>query len=192
MSPLLNRLALTTIAFITISSFQPYSQTAMAQTYQTVKQSQQFFKRGNKLYKRGKFAAAATAFQQAKQLHPTFDHAYSLGMTYLNSLQNAKAIPVFREAIQLEPNHRTAPFAYSHIGKAYLNLRQYAKAIAAYQQATIRLPKNTYFHENLGIAYHLNGQFPQAVRAYEQALKLKPNNPDIRKVLEKARTGRKP
>jgi tetratricopeptide (TPR) repeat protein len=181
-----------TIATLTIATFAASIVPAIAQTPEAIQQSQQRFKRGQQLYQRGELEAAAQAFQQAQQLHPTFDHAYYLGVTYLNALQNDRAIPAFEAAIALDPAHESVGWAYSHIGKAHLNLKQYDAAIVAYQQATNRLPQTATIVENLGIAYHLNGQYSEAIQAYEQALRLNPANPDIRQVLEKARTRQKP
>lgn len=161
-------------------------QPSQAQSNQAVEQSQQLFSRGQKLYQRGKFEAAAAALRQAQQLHPTFQSAYLLGVSYLNALENFQAIPAFAEAIAIAPKHPAVADAYSHIGKAYLNLKQYPPAIAAYQQAVLRQSQNATFQENLGIAYHLDGQYDKAIAAYQQALRLKPDNPDIRKMLQRA------
>jgi tetratricopeptide (TPR) repeat protein len=179
------------IVALTIALIIP-SLVATAQTPAAIQQSQQRFQRGQQLYQRGELEAAAAAFQQAQQLHPTFDHAYTLGVTYLNALQNANAIPAFTTAIQLDPEHESVAWAYSHIGKAHLNLKQYPQAIAAYQQATARRPQDPTIAANLGIAYHLNGQFEAAIQAYEQSLRLKPANPDIRQVLNQAQARQKP
>jgi tetratricopeptide (TPR) repeat protein len=187
-----SRLTQLTIATLTIATFAASIVPAIAQTPEAIQQSQQRFKRGQLLYQRGELEAAAQAFQQAQQLHPTFDHAYYLGVTYLNALQNDQAIPAFEAAIALDPEHESVGWAYSHIGKAQLNLKQYDRAIAAYQQATRRLPQTATIAANLGIAYHLNGQYNEAIQAYEQALQLNPANPDIRQVLTKAQARQKP
>jgi tetratricopeptide (TPR) repeat protein len=185
----LPRLAIVALTIVTLTAFVL---PAIAQTPAAIQQSQQRFKRGQQLYQRGELEAAAEAFQQAQQLHPTFDHAYTLGVTYLNALQNDRAIPAFEAAIALDPEHASVGWAYSHIGKAQLNRKQYDAAIVAYQQAASRLPQTATIVENLGIAYHLNGQYGEAIQAYEQALRLNPTNSDIRQVLEKARTRQKP
>jgi tetratricopeptide (TPR) repeat protein len=187
-----SRLTQLTIATLTIASLAASIVPATAQTPEAIQQSQQRFKRGQQLYQRGELEAAAQAFQQAQQLHPTFDHAYYLGVTYLNALQNEPAIPAFEAAIALDPEHESVGWAYSHIGKAHLNLKQYDAAIVAYQQANRRLPRTATIVSNLGIAYHLNGQYDDAIQTYEQALQLNPANPDIRQVLEKARKHEKP
>jgi tetratricopeptide (TPR) repeat protein len=188
--PILHRTANAIIA-LTIALIIP-SLVATAQTPEAIQQAQQRYQRGQQLSQRGELEEAAQAFQQAQQLHPTFDHAYTLGVTYLNALQNTNAIPAFATAIQLDPEHESVAWAYSHIGKAHLNLKQYPQAIAAYQQATARRPQDPTIAANLGIAYHLNGQFDAAIQAYEQSLRLKPANPDIRQVLTQAQARQKP
>jgi tetratricopeptide (TPR) repeat protein len=176
------------IALVTITA----AIAATAQTPEAIQQSQQRFQRGQQLAQRGELEAAAQAFAQAQQLHPTFDHAYTLGVTYLSVLQNANAIPAFETAIALDPEHESVAWAYSHIGKSYLNLKQYQPAIAAYQQATNRRPQDPTIAANLGIAYHLNGQFDAAIQAYDQSLRLNPANPDIRQVRAQAQSRQKP
>jgi tetratricopeptide (TPR) repeat protein len=178
-------IVLTTIGLLPIAPTR-------AQTAEAIQQSQQLFQRGKQLYQRGEFDSAAKAFHQSQQLHPTFDHAYALGVAYLNALQNDQAIPAFEAAIQIDPDRETVAYAYAHIGKAQLNLQQYPAAIVAYQQALNRRPTDAAIAENLGIAYHLNHQFDAAAQTYEQALRLNPNHPDLRRMLEKARTRQKP
>jgi tetratricopeptide (TPR) repeat protein len=163
-----------------------------AQTAAAIQQAQQLYQRGKQLNQRGEFDSAAKAFHQSQQLHPTFDHAYALGVAYLNALQNDQAIPAFEAAIRLDPDRETVAYAYAHIGKAQLNLQQYPAAIAAYQQAQRRRPTDPAILENLGLAYHLNGQFPEATQTYEQALRLTPNHPDLRHMLTQARSRQKP
>ncbi|MBY0404951.1 MAG: tetratricopeptide repeat protein, partial [Cyanobacteria bacterium] len=83
----------------------------------------------------------------------------------------AKAIPLLRQAIALDPNFHTP---YYNLGYLMMRGKRNQEAIACFEQALILDPKDFKTYNNLGSLYQLMGDFSKALSCFQKAVKLKP------------------
>jgi len=95
---------------------------------------------------------------------------------YLNRKEYELAIPLYKKAIQLDPNNISA---IHDLGRIYKEKGFYEAAIHYYSEA-IEIDKSyTIAYNSCGFAYYKLKQFDKALDNYHKALKLEPNNGDI-------------
>jgi len=85
-----------------------------------------------------------------------------------------EAIPLYKEAVQLEPDF--AP-AQRELGQTYLTLKRYEEAIPHLGQAAQLEPANSTIHLDLGQALWKAGRLGQALQSLERAAELDPADP---------------
>jgi FKBP-type peptidyl-prolyl cis-trans isomerase 2/lipoprotein NlpI len=84
-----------------------------------------------------------------------------------------EAIPLYQQAIKLNPKHSGA---FYNLGVVFQKLGQIDKAIVYYEIA-IGLTQNLIeAHHNLGIAYKDKGQFDEAIICFQRVLQLQPDH----------------
>ena len=94
------------------------------------------------------------------------------GINYWKMGAYAKAVDVYQQAIDIDPNFKEAHY---NLGIACWNLREYAKAVDAYQQALDIDPNFRDAYYNLGATYFQQRQYSKAVDAYQHAVDIDPN-----------------
>jgi tetratricopeptide (TPR) repeat protein len=87
----------------------------------------------------------------------------------------AKAEPVYKEIIALEPNE---PANYLALAKLYEDAGRYDDAEAQYDKATSVKPNDPSVLAAKAGYYNRQGDFPKTIAALEQAAALEPNNPE--------------
>jgi tetratricopeptide (TPR) repeat protein len=87
----------------------------------------------------------------------------------------AKAEPVYKEIIQLEPNE---PANYMAIAQLYEDAGRYEEAEAQLQRAKEVKPNDASVYTALAAFYNRQGDFDKTIDALTQAANLAPNNPE--------------
>lgn len=89
---------------------------------------------------------------------------YNLGRSYLLIDQSSVAIPLFREAIKINPD---LTGAYSDLGAALIKDKRYKEAITLLEKNMDRLDEIPEVYFNLGVAYYNSGYPAKARRELE-------------------------
>jgi putative PEP-CTERM system TPR-repeat lipoprotein len=84
-----------------------------------------------------------------------------------------KAIPFFRQAIQLEPRWS---IPYVNLGNLYLGTGKFDEAIAVLEVAVKQTPESYVVRFGLAFAHHQAGNVAQAIEGYERVLKDNPQS----------------
>ncbi len=128
--------------------------------------------RGIHFAQRGKFAQAATYFQQAIALNPTEAEFHNnLGIALTEQGKPTEAIACYQQALRLNPNYAQA---YYNLGNTFKEQYQFDQAAEAYQQAIHLNPNIATMHLNLGNVLQEQHQFAEAIACYQRALALNP------------------
>src|SRR5208282_3067271 len=101
----------------------------------------------------------------------TAAEAFSIASQYWSTGQLAAAERMFRNVLELVPNHAQAQHA---LGKVAAQARNLEQAIAYLRGATESEPANAGYWNDLGGAYSMAGKYAEAAAACEQALRLRP------------------
>ena len=121
----------------------------------------------------GQYEKAAEQFQQAMQLEPANERAYtSLAGAYQHLNQPDKAEETYRRAIAVRPQYWRG---YSFLGSFYIAQAEYEKAAAMFRRATELDPESYLAFNNLGAALLYAGKDDEAAQAFEKSLALRPN-----------------
>jgi len=140
-------------------------------------------------FEAGDYDAAEALLLQAMAKAPTYANVYNmLGFIAGHRNDPEKAVALFRQALNLNPNYTEARLNLSltlaEMG-AYEQAAQEASALEAREPATPqRLSlgirgKLANGHAELGKKYHELGMYAEALAEYDMALRLCPNFPDI-------------
>ena len=81
----------------------------------------------------------------------------------------------------------TAPEDYFNAGQDLLKNHDFAKAIEYFHEAVDERPDYWQAYQLLGEAYYQNANRTEAVVAMEESLKLHPNNPELKKFMNKVK-----
>jgi serine/threonine-protein kinase len=120
----------------------------------------------------GQYEKAAEQFQQAVQLEPANDRAYtSLAGAYQHLNQPDKAEETYKRAIAVRPQYWRV---YSFLGSFYIAQAEYDKAAAEFQRSTALDPDSYLAFNNLGAAFLYAGKDAEATQAFEKSLALRP------------------
>ena len=121
----------------------------------------------------GHYEKAAEQFQQAMQLEPANERAYtSLAGAYQHLNQPDKAEETYKRAIAVRPQYWRG---YSFLGTFYIAQAEYEKAAAMFRRATELDPESYLAFNNLGAALLYAGKDDEAAQAFEKSLALRPN-----------------
>ncbi len=130
---------------------------------------------GHALERKGRIAEAEKQLGATIRRWPRWAEPYhSLGMLYANQGENQKAIPLFRQTLQLSPSHRRAR---SHLATLLAISAASPEAIEQARQAILADPWSATAHYNLAILYARQGQTEQAKATFREAIRLNPNFP---------------
>ena len=140
-------------------------------------------KKGNELYKEGKYAEALSYFQTFVKENPKqFQVGINLGNCYMQLKKYENAIDAFKlvlEGFKIEnPNlmgNEKAATICASIGEAYSALNNLEQAAAYYKQSmTILPPKDAAVAYNVAEILFNSGVIDQAIEYYKLAASLKP------------------
>lgn len=73
---------------------------------------------------------------------------------------------------------------YFERGNFHIDKKEYGKAIEQYQNALLLEPDSAIIHAALGWAYYNVGMLDAAILQAEEVNRLKPNDPELQKILE--------
>lgn len=142
--------------------------------------------RGVLLAAMGQFEAALGSFDRATEVKPD-DYVlwYMRGNLLTKDLRDYnKALDSYERSLQIKPDFADA---WTGKGKAFYELGQYHAALMAFDQSL-------QYDANLAVAWMLKGrtliavgQRQAAIVAFQQALRLKPNDPEILRMLAATR-----
>jgi len=120
----------------------------------------------------GQYEKAAEQFQQAVQLDPANDRAYtSLAGAYQHLNQPDKAEDTYKRAIAVRPQYWRV---YSFLGSFYIAQAEYEKAAAMFRRSTELDPDSYLAFNNLGAAFLYAGKDDEASRAFEKSIAIRP------------------
>ena len=121
----------------------------------------------------GQYEKAAEQFQQAVQLDPVNDQAYSnLAKAYQNLNQLDKAEETYKREISVRPDYHRG---YSGLGVFYFGQAQYDKAQAMFEKAVTLKPDSYANYRNLGGTLLYEGKDEEATRALEKSIAIRPS-----------------
>jgi tetratricopeptide (TPR) repeat protein len=121
----------------------------------------------------GQYEKAAEQFQQAVQLEPTNDRAYSnLAGAYQHLHQPDKAEETYKRALAVRPQYWRS---YTFLGAFYVAQAEYDKAAAMWRRATELDPDSYIAFNGLGAALLYLGKDDEAAPAFEKSIALRPN-----------------
>ncbi len=120
----------------------------------------------------GQYEKAAEQFQQAVQLEPANDRAYtSLAGAYQHLNQPDKAEETYKRAISVRPQYWRV---YSFLGGFYIAQAEYDKAAAMFRRSTELDPDSSLAFNNLGAAFLYAGKDDEATQAFEKSTEIRP------------------
>jgi serine/threonine-protein kinase len=121
----------------------------------------------------GQYEKAAEQFQQAVQLDPVNDQAYShLAEAYQNLNQLDKAEETYKREIRVRPEYHRG---YSGLGAFYFGQAEYDKAQAMFEKAVALKPDSYGNYRNLGGTLLYEGRDEEATRALEKSIAIRPS-----------------
>jgi serine/threonine protein kinase/tetratricopeptide (TPR) repeat protein len=121
----------------------------------------------------GQYEKAAEQFQQAVELEPANDRAYTnLAGAYQHLNQPDKAEETYKRAIAVRPQYWRA---YNMLGVFYANQAEYEKAAAMSQRATELDPDSYLAFNSLGAALLYEGKDDEARQAFEKSIAIRPS-----------------
>jgi tetratricopeptide (TPR) repeat protein len=134
--------------------------------------SEKMFLKSQKMFEERKLDQAVRVLENIIAKDPTYLKAYySLGYTYMEKDENAKAERILLKAIELSPKWDTA---HLQLGKAYENQQKWEQALSSYQQAVNLNPENPHARMHLGIIHQVLGNLKSSVQelqvAYQSSL----------------------
>ncbi|WP_268542157.1 tetratricopeptide repeat protein [Candidatus Nitrosotenuis cloacae] len=101
------------------------------------------------------------------------EETYSNGITEFNLGNTKKALALFSQVLQEDPNHVGALIRQGNIlGK----LGRYNEAITSYDSALRIEPENALAQVNKGLALHYLERYDDAILCYDKILESKPSN----------------
>jgi tetratricopeptide (TPR) repeat protein len=122
----------------------------------------------------GQYEKAAEQFQQAVQLDPTNDRAYtSLAGAYQHLNQPDKAEETYKRAIAVRPQYWRV---YSYLGSFYIAQADYEKAATMFRRAAELDPESYLAFNNVGAALLYAGKDDEARQAFEKSINLRPSH----------------
>lgn len=134
--------------------------------------SEEYYKHGLEVIKKGGFDEAIAAWEKALELNPAMFPAYEkLGKAYYTQGKFDKAGQVYRKEIELKPDD---PMIYYSLGVVYRMNEQYDDAVSMQQKAISLNPKLALAYNELGLTYCKQRKLDEAIDAHKKALELDP------------------
>jgi choline-sulfatase len=140
---------------------------------------------GLRLYREGRFAAAARLLRRVSETSPpSFNVQYYLGRSLLDSQRYAEAIPYLRKAAEMAPTRRTlsglaaAPI-YAWLAEAYAGAGQMSSALQTLDTALAVAPANAELLRAKGSLLLRQGDLGGARAALEKARSVNAGEPRL-------------
>jgi tetratricopeptide (TPR) repeat protein len=102
---------------------------------------------------------------------PTIPEALTLALQYHQAGHVTQAEHVYRQILQVQPNHADALHL---LGVAASQQGRQHQAVDFIAQAIAIDGRQAHYHNNLGEVYRLSGRIPEAIASYQRALRLLP------------------
>ncbi|MBZ5578362.1 MAG: protein kinase [Acidobacteriia bacterium] len=124
---------------------------------------------GRLLYRQGRLADAAEAFQEASAVAPQVALPLTnAGSMYLMMNRRDDAISAFQQSLRAAPNE----LAYLNLGNLSFEDRDYRKALDYYDKARDANPRSHETFRNIGDCYDVLGNRSRMVESYSRAAEL--------------------
>jgi ribosomal protein S12 methylthiotransferase accessory factor len=98
------------------------------------------------------------------------------GLCRLNAGDPQAALPLLREALDLDPAEPEIPSVYSYIGVALKESGRYAEALDSLAQGVRLDPERTDLHNLMGFCHYKLGEHEKAVAAFRKVIELDPSS----------------
>ncbi len=93
-------------------------------------------------------------------------HIRGMADYYLDSKEYRKAIPLYKQSIEIDKNNHTVYFSYNNLGVIYTQIKQYKKALS-YLKKACNAPKEHkaygYCYESISACFYKMGKIDQAI-----------------------------
>lgn len=121
---------------------------------------------------------AINQITKATEIYPDFYHAYyNLGLAYQAKKDHKKALEVFQQVLNIQPNHINTHY---YMGMSYGSGFNDTQKAIEYMERGIKYGfKGADRYLNLGVAYGIHGNLKKAVECFEKAIPDNPNNPSL-------------
>jgi len=120
----------------------------------------------------GRYDDAVRQYQQAEELDPTDDRAYTgLANAYEELGKLKEAEETYKRAIAVRPNHATT---YNQMGSFYFDQNRFADAEAMFLEVIALAPGASNGYGNLGSVYLSENLYAQAVPMLERSVAIQP------------------
>tara|TARA_B100000787_G_scaffold168577_1_gene157607 strand:+ start:5526 stop:6794 length:1269 start_codon:yes stop_codon:yes gene_type:complete len=124
-------------------------------------------------HKEGKFEKAEQFYYKLLKVEPkNIDANHNLGVLKVSMNRSAEAIPLFKTAIEVNPNIEQFWISYAH---ALINEKRFEESETSYREIIKFTPNNNLHHYNLGKVLKILGKLEEAVVSYKKAIELKPD-----------------
>jgi tetratricopeptide (TPR) repeat protein len=135
---------------------------------------------GSVYLKQGNNAAAQDAFRRVTKLHASYPDTLAnawnnLGLLATREGKTDEAIPLFQQALELNPNHLVA---LENLGNAYRQQRRWNEAREVLQRAVAVGAEDPEANYGLGMVFAQLDDVQQASDYLQRALKLRPDYPE--------------
>jgi tetratricopeptide (TPR) repeat protein len=140
-------------------------------------------------YERSKqWAAAEADFKHALELSPEQAHVLNyLGYSWIDQGVNLdEGMKMIRRAVDQRPDDG---YIVDSLGWAYYRIHDYTEAVKNLERAVELKPEDPTINDHLGDAYWKVGRTLEATFQWAHARDLKPEPDDLKKIVEKIRTG---
>jgi tetratricopeptide (TPR) repeat protein len=140
-------------------------------------------------YERSKqWASAEADFKRALELFPDQAHVLNyLGYSWIDQGVNLDdGMRMIRRAVEQRPDDG---YIVDSLGWAYYRIHNYEEAVKQLERAVELKPEDPTINDHLGDAYWKVGRTLEATFQWAHARDLKPEPDDLKKIVEKIRTG---
>ncbi len=140
-------------------------------------------------YERSKqWASAESDFKRALELFPDQAHVLNyLGYSWIDQGVNLDdGMRMIRRAVEQRPDDG---YIVDSLGWAYYRIHNYEEAVKQLERAVELKPEDPTINDHLGDAYWKVGRTLEAAFQWAHARDLKPEPDDLKKIVEKIRTG---
>jgi len=119
----------------------------------------------------------ALEYKKESYIYYNLAHAYAYEKhDYVRAIEN------YKKAIESDLNNLNA---YEELVEVYLKTKEYENAEKTCEGLIKIYPKHYPIHQILGNIYYLRGKKKQAIQSWENSLRIYPNNPELRKNIER-------
>ena len=165
----------------------------LQQGHHTLKDAQKpnwliFYFRGICFERSKQWASAEADFKRALELSPEQAHVLNyLGYSWIDQGVNLdEGMKMIRRAVDQRPDDG---YIVDSLGWAYYRIHNYEEAVKHLERAVELKPEDPTINDHLGDAYWKVGRTLEATFQWAHARDLKPEPDDLKKIVEKLRTG---